>query len=186
MKRLFVFLVLAFALCSIIVSKTWAGEREDNLVSLAMSGNVDGVRNLLDQGVDVNAKDRKYNCTALVGTIWFYALAPGGNYMGVVQLLLARGADINKVGYGYTPLSIAAMQGHADIVRILIDKGADVNKKDENGGGQTPLMRANELLEKGKATGLDKSFHILYTPLTPEEIERCTNVVRMLEAAGAK
>ena len=184
MKRIFssIFLLLVFGF--LFLSNAKAGEREDNFVNLAMSGDVDGVRSLLDQGVDVNAKDSHGN-TALTGAIMSYHQVPDRNYMEVVQLLLARGADINEIGrLGYTPLISAEIGGEADIVRILIDKGANVNKKGHSGG--TALMDANEKLEKGRMTGFDASFNPIYAPLTPTERETYTNIVRMLQAAGAK
>ncbi len=177
MKRIFMCLVLALALCSIIASNTWAGEREDNLVNMAGSGNIDGVRALLDQGVDVNAK-ASTGFTALVAASWF-------GQTDVVRFLLERGADINKVGgLGHTPLTMAAISGYPDIVRVLIGKGADVNAKGDF--NNTALMEANGVLEKGKFSGLDKSQHMVYTPLTPAERKKYEEIVRMLKAAGAK
>jgi ankyrin repeat protein len=178
MKRVFSSIVLLLALSFLFVSNARAGEREDNLVMLAMSGSVDGVRDLLDQGVNVNAKDHFIGCTALVGAAQY-------DKADVVQLLLARGADINALGYGFTALTMAALNGNADVVRILIDKGADVNKKDEM--GDTPLMKANKVLREGHRTGIDSKTHrTLFTPLTPAETKTYTSIVQMLQESGAK
>ena len=58
-----------------------------------------------------------------------------------VESLIEQGADVNgRVEGGYTPLIIAAREGHGPIVRLLIDKGADVNAKEDN--GVTALMTA--------------------------------------------
>ncbi len=183
------FVFLAVILCFWLVQSAEAGDREDNLVNLAGKGDVDGVRSLLDQGVNVNAKDSALGCTALV-------YAAQWDKPDVVLLLLARGADINMIGDGYTPLTMAAFMGKTDIVRILIDKGADVNKTDENGkitvgdemivSGRTALATASDALEKGMPAGMDGSGNVIYDPLTPNEKEAYTAIVQMLKAAGAK
>jgi hypothetical protein len=185
MKRVFSFIFLLLALGILFVSNAKAGEREDKLVDLAGSGDVVGVRALLDQGVDVNAKDSKAGCTALNEAIQLYPLAKQ-DYTNVVKLLLSRGANINAPAcLGYTPLTLAAIEGVPEIVRILIDSGADVNKKDDN--GKTPLMYANEKLEKGSPSWPDpKTFEVHYMPLTPAEKQAYTEITRMLKAAGAK
>ncbi len=180
---------LAVVLCFWLVQSAEAGDREDKLVKLAGKGDVDGVRSLLDQGVNVNAKDSALGCTALV-------YAAQWDRPDVVQLLLARGADINMIGDGYTPLTMAASLGKTDIVRILIDKGADVNKADESGkitmgdemivSGRTALMTASDALEKGMPAGMDESGNVIYDPLTPKEEEAYTAIVQMLKAAGAR
>jgi ankyrin repeat protein len=183
------FVFLAVILCFWLVPSAEAGDREDNLVNLAGKGDVNGVRSLLDQGVNVNAKDSALGCTALV-------YAAQWDKPDVVRLLLARGADINMIGNGYTPLTMAAFLGRTDIVRILIDKGADVNKADESGkiaagdemivSGRTALTTATDALEKGMPAGMDSSGNVTYNPLTPTEKEAYTAIVQMLKAAGAK
>ena len=178
MKRAFNSIFLLMAMAILFVSNAKAGEREDNLVMLAMSGSVDGVRGLLDQGVDVNANDHFIGCTALVGAAQY-------GKADVVRLLLARGADINATGYGFTALTMAALNGNADVVRILIDNKADINKKDAM--GDTPLMKASRVLREGHRSGIDSVTHkTQFTPLTPAETKTYTSIVQMLLAAGAK
>lgn len=189
MKCRLAFVSLAVILCFRLVPSAEAGDREDNLMNLAAKGDVNGVRSLLDQGVKVNAKDSALGCTALV-------YAAQWDKPDVVQLLLARGADINMIGNGYTPLTMAVFMGRADIVRILIDKGADVNKTDENSktavgdemivAGRTALTTAIDALEKGMPAGMDRSGNVIYNPLTPTEKKAYTAIVQMLKAAGAK
>ncbi len=59
-----------------------------------------------------------------------------------VELLLAKGVDINATGKdNETPLHLAAKRGNQDIAELLIAKGADVNAKIKAGGrlDETPL-----------------------------------------------
>lgn len=74
-----------------------------------------------------------------------------------VQLLISRGAFVNKIGPdGVTPLLLAAGEGHHEVVRYLLTEGAHVNHVDDV--GNTPLMYSasgnhpytcNELLVQG-------------------------------------
>ena len=71
----------------------------------------------------------------------------------MVQLLLERGADVNRQRYdGLTALTEAAIGGYVDIAKLLIEAGADVNAK--NSVGQTALTLAlqggypNELIHQ--------------------------------------
>ncbi len=91
-----------------------------------------GIKDFLAKGVDVNAKD---------GTLAPLHLAAFRGYTEVVELLVAAGADVNaKIQerfFGGTPLTRAAYGGHKEIVELLISNGADVNAKNED--DETPL-----------------------------------------------
>ena len=57
-------------------------------------------------------------------------IAAQHGHAGVVEVLLARGADPNKARTddGATPCFIAAREGHAGVVELLLARGADPNK----------------------------------------------------------
>ena len=45
-----------------------------------------------------------------------------------VRELVERGADVSAAGnYGWTPLHVAAEEGHLNIAQFLVDRGADVS-----------------------------------------------------------
>jgi cytohesin len=111
-----------------------------------------GVKDFLAKGADVNAKDWD-GWTSLDNAI-------SNGHKEIVELLIASGADVNaKDGDGFTPLVFAVDNGHKEIVEILIAKGADVNAKD--GDGWTPLYYAanitggKEIVELLIANGVD-------------------------------
>lgn len=55
-----------------------------------------------------------------------YVASQNGS-LGVVALLVERGADINQRSTrGFTPLYIASSRGHADVARLLVDRGAEL------------------------------------------------------------
>ncbi len=63
-----------------------------------------------------------------------------GGHAEVVRVLLAAGADPNRVGYAGTPLlAVAADRQGADVVRALLQGGADVARK---GAGNATALHA--------------------------------------------
>lgn len=84
------------------------------LVYWSSLGDVEQVKNALDQGVDVNSTDED-GYSALQA-------AAENNYLEVVKLLVAHGADIHFKGQ-YTALELAEMAENQEIVEYL--KGID-------------------------------------------------------------
>jgi ankyrin repeat protein len=108
--------------------------KEEMLRSASFSGYLGIVRELIPQGVDINAQESG-GWTALM-----YATAKGN--LDIFQILLAAGADVNiKDRSGETALSKAAYWGHLEIVNLLLSAGAEVNGID-NEEGSAPLMNA--------------------------------------------
>jgi ankyrin repeat protein len=82
-------------------------------------GDVEDVRDLLDRGADVDARDC-HGQTALM-------LAAHAGHREVVKALIAHRADLNTTAkYGLSALMLALVAGHAEVVRLLADAGADL------------------------------------------------------------
>jgi len=97
-------------------------------------GNIEAAKQAIDDGADVNAKDKR-------GQTPLLNAAPPMGHKEIIELLIAKGADVNaKTESGWNPLHRAAYYRHKEIVELLIAKGADVNAKDDT--GDTPLDSA--------------------------------------------
>lgn len=135
-------------------SEMSAEARVEMLSSAAFDGNADLVRDLIHQGVDINATDKDSGWTALMS-----GAAQG--HITVVQLLLAAGAEVNRdLPSGKTALSEAAYWGRTEIVKLLISAGANLNSADSD--GWTPVMKtlvwnATEVLQVLLDAGADAS-----------------------------
>ena len=105
-------------------------------------GDIEAVKQHLDAGTDVNAKNE------WGGTPLRFAAREDhlGSNKEMVELLMAKGADVNaKEKGGETPLHVvvtaaaaaASMYSRKEIAELLIASGADVNAKGDD--GKTPL-----------------------------------------------
>jgi hypothetical protein len=106
-----------------------------SLQSAIARGDYGNAVKMIEQGVDLEAKDPGAGASAL-----HYAVMKGE--MPLVGLLIQRGADVNsRTKSGTTPLHTAVLYGRYEVAEYLIGKGADVNAK--SASGATPLSLAD-------------------------------------------
>lgn len=104
------------------------------LQAAARDGNLERVRQLVQEGASLDAVDAR-GWTAL-------SRAANRGHTEVVRFLAVIGAAVNAVASdGWTPVMRAARGGHFDVVRLLVEHGAAVDAVDSK-DGRTPLMRA--------------------------------------------
>ncbi|MDX2212680.1 MAG: ankyrin repeat domain-containing protein [Oculatellaceae cyanobacterium bins.114] len=95
------------------------GLKEVELFKAVRQGDVEKVKALLQDGVDINLR---------VGGTALCQAAQKGN-LEIVKLLIAAGADVDqRASEGYfNPLLYAAYDGNLEVVRALLEAGADVH-----------------------------------------------------------
>jgi uncharacterized protein len=92
-----------------------------------------GPRDLIAKGAEVNAKDNTVQSAYLIST--------SEGYLGVLDLTLKHGADVDsKDSFNGTGLIRAADRGHADLAGRLVQ--ADVKINHINNLGWTALLEA--------------------------------------------
>jgi serine/threonine-protein phosphatase 6 regulatory ankyrin repeat subunit B len=121
------------------------------------------------------------------------AMAAWNGHLGVVTLLVERGANIHASGYeGNTAMHYAATMGHEEVLALLLEKGAQANTR--NDSGMTPLMGACDnvhlgvvelLLQHMRGQGLDERNDNGWTALHYAACWGHEEVVRFLLLAGA-
>ena len=109
-------------LASIIGVLRKHGGKHGSIFVASAAGDVEGVKEFLAAGADVNAKIKWRNKASSLGTEIGAAPYPRG------------------VKDDFTPLHFAALEAHIAVAALLITKGATVNAKDDN--GKTPLDAA--------------------------------------------
>lgn len=92
---------------------------EKTLFLAARNGDLEGVKEALKNGADLEAKE-SYGDTAL-------NLAAENGHLEIVKYLIETGANIENLGgAAKTPIMNAAFAGHAEIVIVLIAHGAKI------------------------------------------------------------
>ena len=77
------------------------------------------VKVLLDHGADINLESNGH----------ILHLAVGSGKIGIVGMILAKGADVNQRNInGVTPLHVAAARDFDDIARLLLEYGATITR----------------------------------------------------------
>lgn len=159
------------------------------LMAATHANQIEVAKYLIEHGADVNARD------AIHDSPYLYSGARG--LQEILELTLSHGASLKSVNrYGGTALIPASERGHVKTVKTLIDAGVDVDHI--NRLGWTALIEAIilgdgsqkyeeivTLLIKGGAN-VNLADGSGYTPLTLAKDKGYTNIVNILEKAGAK
>jgi ankyrin repeat protein len=154
-----------------------------SLFEAAAIGDVQRARQMLDDQPELGASISHDGWTPL-------HLAAHFGQLAIVDLLLARGADVDsrsQNGLGNTPLHAALAGGHRATAQRLVEHRADVNAVEE--GGYTPLHQAADLgdtemvrilLERGARLDV-----VADDGQTPQDLARAKGHTAVAEELGA-
>ena len=153
-------------------------------------GQLEGASGWLEKGADVNAEPSKHAADRRAPLV----LAAGTGQLKLVRLLIAAGAEVNRVSCGLTPLLAAtrdSWNGRFDVVTTLLTNGAQTKQLDSEGASalhgaarsRDPAL-VQALLDAGAA--LDLVDAAGYTPLARASEEGNSVIVHALLSAGAR
>ncbi len=98
--------------------------QDDKIINAAFAGEVKDVKELIDAGADVSAKNLYMGRSALM-------IAATRMKLEIIRELINAGADVNgKDMNNYTALILATIHENLEIVTKLIKSGASVNAKE--------------------------------------------------------
>jgi ankyrin repeat protein len=173
---------------TLIYTLTESSEPPRSLQEAAACGDIEELKGLIAQGVDINGGEAIELYTALHRAVI-------NGHKEVVVLLLSKGAQVDATDSypNATTLGYAAEKGYKDIAELLIAHGADVNAKREGyPAGDTPLhsaVRAGHkdivelLIDKGADVNTKNSNG--QTPLDIAVANNSKDIIELLLAKGA-
>jgi len=155
--KIFFITALAFVFlfgCDYHQDSIYLGRKEAKVLGYVNGGDIEAVKEFLDQGGNVNLQDEPGMTPLHHAVNSDYK----ESHLGMIKLLIERGADANAIDdTHHTPLHMAS---NATIASLLIDAGADVNAKTKREGDILLFSAA-----WGAAQGAPKT-HQMYLELT--------------------
>jgi ankyrin repeat protein len=185
------FLGIIIILVTIAMSSAYADD-SGKLIEKVFDQDLEGLKTLIAEGINVNAQDSSSGSTALM-------LACSYGFEDIAKLLLSSGADPNiQANNGVTAL-MAAAQTSQEIVELLLERKADIHLRAKDGttaftksiigviSGRVKNSVPELLLEKGAdvneaiSTGRAEG----YTPLMMAASNDALDLAKFLIGKGA-
>jgi ankyrin repeat protein len=149
--------LLSFLLIFLVITGTLRADEEDAqaLLNKVAYQDLEGLKELVAGGANVNTQDDTYGSTALMAACTY-------GFTDIAKYLISVGADVNiqNTMYGQTAL-FGAVYSSKELVEILLANGADIHIRAKDGttafinsiaavlGGNATTEVASLLLERG-------------------------------------
>ena len=115
MRMILASVMLSFVICNVL--DVFSADNAA-MLNAARDDNFELMKQLKDQGADVNARDDN-GMTPICWTAYY-------NNLEAMKWLIDQGADANaKDRFGNTPISYAKQNKHDQAVKLLLENGAD-------------------------------------------------------------
>jgi hypothetical protein len=165
------------------------------LIEAVKQGDIAAAERLLDAGANPNAREVAFTKPSFsrrtkggkpVFANTALMLAVYARHAELVELLLRRGADVNRRG----PFGVRPLMAHAgvDLARLLLEHGARPNLRDDYGNtalGHAANPGDTELIELLLDHGADVNLGRSYTPLIDAIYSGHEDAVKLLIGRGA-
>ncbi len=165
------------------IDKLSAEDRIGLAVHFARVGDLDGLKRMLDAGVDVNGRDT-LDQTPLIAAVSQDSLTG-------VEALLKRGARVDVVDKaGWTPLHFATFfSTETTVMKALIGAGANVNAQNDRGITALYFAAATGHEDQVKLlldSGADRSIASKagWTPLRISKVKGIEPIAKLLDPEG--
>lgn len=163
---------------------------QEEIIKLVSKNDIQGVKNALENKVDVNSKDTNKRSLLLIAT--------NNGYIEMAKLLVKYGANVNLQADNMdSPFLYAGASGQTELVKLFLDNGARFDLFNRYNG--TALIPACErghvetvkLLANTKNFPLDHVNRLGWTALMEAIVlgdgsKKYQEIVRILKDAGAK
>ncbi len=94
-------------------------ELNSALIVSVKTGNIDDVKNLLENEAKLDATDEKGKTPLMIAAEF--------GHQDIIELLLQEKADLNEEDYdGNTALMLASLNGYSEVVKVLLENGAKI------------------------------------------------------------
>ena len=129
---------------------------KDNLFSYAKSGDIDGIDDCLNDGININSRN-EYNATALYFACMF-------GHVKAVEFIIESGANLFlETDSGRTALDVAYINQHTNVIGTLVYYGAEKHLPPE-----APSKASSIVVEEPEAEWFKQSpFLILRNAIQP-------------------
>ncbi|MHA1908951.1 MAG: ankyrin repeat domain-containing protein, partial [Candidatus Thorarchaeota archaeon] len=93
------------------------------LIQAAEAGDLEAVKQALEDGADINFQDEFFKDTALHKT-------SSAGHLEIVEYLIEHGADMLLLnGVDFTPLHLAARDGRLSVVQLILEKVGSIPER---------------------------------------------------------